>query len=472
MQFDVNVTPNNILKKFLAIVKKEFLLLLRDLPGLAILFVMPAVLLVLITLTQETAILKDQSGIKIILVNADSSSLGDTIVNDLTRSRSFNITRFLSAQEAINAVAKGTYQLAVIVPDSATEKLIDILTVSHDQKEKTDKGLTGDLAGILFVYDPAVQTIYKDAVFVPLKMVVHLSALKILMAQYAEVVKNSKKEQFSNFAASLKSIDVANTVPDFPYKNEIIKKFKEELTSRAEKEPEIRLPSNPLFLKEIVRIKEQVAKDESSKFKPNPLQNNVPAFTLFAMFFIVIPLAGSIINEKNSGIYGRLRTLPVTYLEIISAKIGVFLTVCIFQFIVLMSIGVYIMPMLGDLPSLDLRVSYPALLLVLIASSLAATGFGIIVGTFAGTHGQAATFGSVMVVILAWLGGIFVPVNMLPETIKNISMVSPLRWGTDAFLSVFARNEGISRIWPELFLLIGFFCISLVLSVRLFNSRK
>jgi ABC-2 type transport system permease protein len=77
-----------------------------------------------------------------------------------------------------------------------------------------------------------------------------------------------------------------------------------------------------------------------------------------------------------------------------------------------------------------------------------------------------------MVVILAWLGGIFVPVNMLPETIKNISMVSPLRWGTDAFLSVFARNEGISRIWPELFLLIGFFCISLVLSVRLFNSRK
>ena len=460
------------MKKFLAIVKKEFLLLFRDLPGLAILFVMPAVLLIIITLTQESAILKDKSGIKIILVNADSSVLGDSIVNDLTKSGSFNITKFFSAREAENAVMQGTYQLAVIVPDSATEKLIDLLKVSPDQKEQTSKGLTSNLAGILFIYDPAVQTMYKDAVFVPLKMVIHLSALKILMAQYAEVVKKSKKEQFASFVAGFSSIDFSKTIPDFPYKNEVIQKFKEELTSRAEKEPEVRLPANPLFLSEIVRINEQVAKDESAKFRPNPLQNNVPAFTLFAMFFIVIPLAGSIINEKNSGIYDRLRTLPVSYLEIISAKIGVFLTVCILQFILLMFIGIYIMPMLGDLPSLDLRVSYPALLLALIASSLAATGFGIIVGTFASTHGQAATFGSVMVVILAWLGGIFVPVHMLPETIKKISMVSPLRWGTDAFLGVFSRNEGISRIWPDLFLLIGFFCISLILSVRLFNSRK
>jgi ABC-2 type transport system permease protein len=330
------------LKKFLAIVKKEFLLLLRDLPGLAILFVMPAVLLIIITLTQESAILKDKAGIKIILVNADSSILGDSIVKDLTRSGSFNITKFSSVIEAEKAVVRGTYQLAVIIPDSATEKLINLLKVPSDTKEQVNKGLTSDLAGILFVYDPAVQTLYKDAVFVPLKMVVHLSALKILMTQYSEVVKKSKKEQLSSFTTGLNNIDFGNTIPDFPYKSEIIKKFKDELTNRAEKEPEIRLPANPLFLSEIVRINEQVAREESSKFTPNPLQNNVPAFTLFAMFFIVIPLAGSIINEKNSGIYDRLRTLPVTYFEIISAKIGVFLTVCIFQFILLMFIGIYV----------------------------------------------------------------------------------------------------------------------------------
>jgi ABC-2 type transport system permease protein len=267
-------------------------------------------------------------------------------------------------------------------------------------------------------------------------------------------------------------MDIGKTIPDFPYKNEILKRFREEIAKKAKQVPELKLPVNPLFISQIVRIDELVAREESSAVKPNPLQNNVPAFTLFAMFFIVIPLAGSIINEKNHGVYDRLRTLPVSYLNIISGKIAVFLTVCILQFFLLMFIGEYIMPMLSDMPPLELHFDIIAFLLTLIASGLAATGFGIIVGTYAGTHGQAATFGSVMIVILAWLGGIFVPVHMLPATIKKISMVSPMRWGTDAFLGVFTRNEGISGVWPELFLLIGFFSISLMLSVRLFNIRK
>jgi ABC-2 type transport system permease protein len=460
------------LKKFLSIVNKEFLLLIRDLPGLMILFIMPAVLLILITLTQESAILKEKSGIKLILVNNDSSVFGDTVVNEIVRSGSFNVTRFSSSAEAEKAVMKGAYQLAVIIPDSSTERLYNLLKLDSAQKGNLKSENSAALSGLQFIYDPAVRSIYKDAVFVPLKMVIHLSALKVLMAQYAEIVKNSRIEQFSNFASDFNVMDIGKTIPDFPYKNEILKRFREEIAKKAKQVPELKLPVNPLFISQIVKIDELVAREESSAVKPNPLQNNVPAFTLFAMFFIVIPLAGSIINEKNHGVYDRLRTLPVSYLNIISGKIAVFLTVCILQFFLLMFIGEYIMPMLSDMPPLELHFDIIAFLLTLIASGLAATGFGIIVGTYAVTHGQAATFGSVMIVILAWLGGIFVPVHMLPATIKKISMVSPMRWGTDAFLGVFTRNEGISGVWPELFLLIGFFSISLMLSVRLFNIRK
>jgi ABC-2 type transport system permease protein len=460
------------LKKFLSIVKKEVLILIRDWPGLAILFVMPSVLLIIITLTQEGALLKDKSGIKIILVNSDSSVLGDTISRDLIRSGSFNLTRFSSAREAEDAVIKGTFQLGVIIPDSATEKLYDLLEQTPEQVCNNNEDLKRDLAGISFIYDPAVQTSYREAVIVPLKMVVQLSSLKVLMTRYSEIVKSSRNSKLSDFAAILNTPDFSKNVPDFPYKNEILKKFSEELIKKADQEPDVILPVNPLFLSQIVKINEEAASHESTKYRPNPLQNNVPAFTLFAMFFIVIPLAGSIINEKNNGVYDRLRTLPVSYPEIIFAKISVFLVVCIVQFIVLMIIGVYLMPVLGDLPSLDLRVNYLALILALTASGLAATGFGIVIGTFSSTHSQAATFGSVMVVILAMLGGIFVPVHMLPETIKSISMISPLRWGTDAFLNVFARNEGLGAIWPELVLLFAFFSISLTLSVRSFNRRR
>jgi ABC-2 type transport system permease protein len=463
---------SDALKKFLPIVSKEILLLIRDLPGLMILFIMPAVLLILITLTQESAILKEKTGIKLILVNNDSSVFGDTVVNDIVRAGSFNVTRFSSSSEAEKAVMKGAYQLAVIIPDSSTEKLYNLLKWYSGQKGDLKSENATALSGLKFIYDPAVRSIYKDAVFLPLKMVIHLSALKVLMTQYGVIVKKSRMEQLSDFAAEFNVLDIGKTIPDFLYKNEILKKFREEIEKKAKQAPELKLPVNPLFISQIVNIDEQVAREESSAVKPNPLQNNVPAFTLFAMFFIVIPLAGSIINEKNHGVYDRLRTLPVSYLNILFGKITVFIAVCILQFILLMFIGEYIMPLLSDMATLDLHFDIPGFLLTLIASGLAATGFGIIVGTISRTHGQAATFGSVMIVILAWLGGIFVPVHMLPEAIKTISMISPLRWGTDAFLGVFTRNEGIGGVWPELFLLIGFFSISLMLSVRLFNIRK
>jgi len=389
------------MKKFLAILKKDILLLVRDWPGLAILFIMPAVLLIVITFTQEGVIPSKQSGMKIALVDSDSSDFGQTLVRDLKTTGYFNFITLATDTEARESILDGSCQMAVIVPDSATEKLFLAL---NDSK--------ADPAAIVFLYDPAVQKVFKDAVIMPVKSMIQLAAVKVLMSEYS-----------------------------------------------------------PKFTEQLVAVNEEPAREDNLVFRPNLLQNNVPAFTLFAMFFIVIPLAGSIINEKTHGTFNRVRTLPVSYLEVVAAKITMFLIVCILQFVFLMFIGNYIMPLLGEQSSLDMRVNIHSLLAALICSSLAAIGFGMLVGSFASTHGQAATFGSVMVVILALLGGIFVPVHMLPEVIRKISSVSPLRWGTDAFLGVFARYQGIEGIWPELCLLTGFFLISILLTLRIFKKH-
>jgi ABC-2 type transport system permease protein len=457
------------LKKFFAIVKKDSMLLLRDWPGLAILFVMPAILLIVITFIQENAVPIKNSGIGIIIVNADSSVLGETILKDLTNSGYFNFTKLNNAGEAESELLKNKYQLAIIVPDSSTEKLFNLVKTSSGINPVSSEISSEEQAGILFLYSPALQPVFKNAIIAPVKLVIQLSAVKILMEQYTNNV-NVRLKQNEEILKQLADENYFAGTPDFPYKKEVIKKFRNELINRTAGEGiETKLPVNPSLGSDIVRIDEQVARNSNKSFRPGALQNNIPAFTLFAMFFIVIPLAGSIINEKKYGTYNRLRTFPVSYLEIISAKIVVFLIVCILQFILMLLIGIYIMPRLGELPPVNLKVSYMALLVAVIASSLAAIGFGIVVGTFASNHGQAATFGSVMVVILAMLGGIFVPSFMLPDFLRKISMISPLRWGTDAFLGIFAGDGGIMRILPQLCLLAGFFIISLLLSVKTFK---
>jgi ABC-2 type transport system permease protein len=460
-----------VLRKFLSILKKDLLLLIRDWPGLAILFIMPAVLLIIITFAQENVMPSKKSVFEVIIVNADSSVLGDNIVNDLANSEYLSLIRVSTPGDARIAIMDGVSQFALIIPDSTTEKLFHLLKSLPESKEHEEGLLSDDLAGITFLYDPGLPRLTKDAVIRPLKTFIQLSAVKVLMIRYTEEVNRSLTKQSSDLAASFSNKDFFNKIPDFPYRSEVIKRFREELDVITKGGSKVEVPVNPSFDSDIIKIDEMIAGSNKSEFRPNAMQNNIPAFTLFAMFFIVIPLAGSIINEKNHGTYNRLRMLPVTYLEIIASKIMVFLIVCILQFIFLMFVGVYIMPGMGEISVINLNVNFLALFIALITSSLAAIGFGIIVGTFASTHSQAATFGSVMVVILALLGGIFVPADLLPDLLKKISIISPLRWGSDAFIGIFARGEGIGSIWKEICLLTGFFGISLVLSVRTFKKQ-
>ena len=459
------------MRKFLAILKKDTLLMLRDWPGLAILFIMPAVLLVIITFTQESAIPSKRSGMKIALADADSADFGRMLLKDLENSEYFNFKTYGTPEEARSAVLGGECQMAVIVPDKATERLYTLLNVKAGDSSLTSIENPQKFSGVIFMYDPAIQKLFKEAVQMPVTSLIQLTAVKVLMTKYTEEVNEKVKENSSEFSLKISGTDFFKNIPDFPYKQEVIRRFREELKKKTEERPEIELPFSPSFASALVKVEEVPARINNPEFRPGVLQNNIPAFTLFAMFFIVIPLAGSIINEKNHGTFNRIRTLPVSYFQVVAAKITLFLAVCILQFLFLLFIGKYIMPLMGEQTSLDLKVNIPALLAALACSSLAAIGFGILVGAFSDTHGQAATFGSVMVVILALLGGIFVPVHMLPETLKTISYLSPLRWGTDAFLGVFARYQGIGGILSEIALLTGFFIISILLAVRVFKKQ-
>jgi hypothetical protein len=58
------------LKRYFAILKKEFLQVFRDLPGLILLFLMPAAMLIIITITQENQIIWTDSGMKILVVKS------------------------------------------------------------------------------------------------------------------------------------------------------------------------------------------------------------------------------------------------------------------------------------------------------------------------------------------------------------------------------------------------------------------
>jgi ABC-2 type transport system permease protein len=196
---------------------------------------------------------------------------------------------------------------------------------------------------------------------------------------------------------------------------------------------------------------------------PTTTQHNIPSWAIFAMFFIVIPLTSSIIKEREEGSLFRLYTLPVNYLTIFMSKVGVYLIVCFVQFFLMLLAGIVVLPLFG-LPALDTGGHYTALFFMILVTSLAALGYGILVGTVSRTHQQAAAFGSVSVVILAALGGLWVPIYFFTEGMKKFASLSPLNWAHKGFLDIFLRGSHFPDVIPEMLKLFVFFIVTIGLA--------
>ena len=214
----------------------------------------------------------------------------------------------------------------------------------------------------------------------------------------------------------------------------------------------------PIFdQKSFISFKEIVPKVNNKEILPNSVQHNVPAWSLFAIFFIVVPLSINIVKEKGQGTQIRLITNPVPYAVLIAGKTATYLLICIIQFLLMVAVGIYLFPYL-DLPILDVTGKMTLLIIVALFSGLAAIGFGILLGTVAKTQEQSAPFGATSVVILAAIGGVWVPVFAMPKVMQYVSHISPMNWGLNAFYDVLLRNGTFVTILPEIIFLFLFCC--------------
>jgi ABC-2 type transport system permease protein len=221
---------------------------------------------------------------------------------------------------------------------------------------------------------------------------------------------------------------------------------------------------------DLIHLNETYASKTDATIIPTSTQHNVPAWTMFAMFFIVLPLSGSIIKERDDGSMFRLMTMPGSYFTVMSAKVTVYIIVCILQLMLMLLEGLFVLPLMG-LPMLDFGTNYIGLAIIGIASAFAATGYGILVGTFATSQTQGSAFGSVSIIILAALGGVWVPVYMMPDFMKEISAFSPLSWGLEAFYDIFVRNSDIKTILPNSLRLFSMFIICSLISIGYFRYK-
>lgn len=203
--------------------------------------------------------------------------------------------------------------------------------------------------------------------------------------------------------------------------------------------------------------------DNSGEF-PSSVQQNVPAWLLFAMFFIAVPLSTTLINERQQGTLLRLRSMGIGPVRLLAGKVIPFFIVNLLQVVFLFLIGLYLVPAMGG-DQLTLGENPEGLVLVSVAASLAAVCYALLVAQIASTIEQATIVSGVLNIIMAALGGVMVPRFLMPEAMQEIGNYSPMSWGLDGFFDILLRNGTVTDVLPEVGALLGFAVLMLCLAV-------
>jgi ABC-2 type transport system permease protein len=394
--------------KLLSALRKETLILIRDVPGLLILFIMPVLLILVVIVAQQNAVKSSrESKTEILFIDNSHSASSKAIEQSLESSGFFILIKknreiLLDERCSMQIISDGKYPVGIIL--SEKDSLIRILI------------------------DPSLPGSYKNSLVGSLTYIIRGTQSRIAIEGALKTMAPGMEEVMNGMMKS--SLDkMADITEVYPSKHNTI-------------------------------------------LKPTLSQNSIPGFILFAMFFVVIPLSGSMITEKNEGSFRRLKTLPVPISILLASKVLLYLVVCLIQFLLMILVGLYLLPGLFGYPSFHMGDQYFALTLTTIATGLAAIGFGLMVGSYSTTHGQAALFGSVMVIILGIISGTFLPIHLFPKIIQVISLGSPVRWGIENYLDLFIREGNLLNILPNILFLLLFFICALMVSTFIFARQK
>ena len=424
--------------KIITAAAKELLLLKRDRAGLLVLFIMPAILVVVITLVQENVMeLTGQKKTRMLFLDLDNGDLGRSLSQHLAEGHLKIVAwdeKQKTSKDVQAAVADGDYQVGIVIPEDSSVKFQEETARLFQKNGSQGRGYIPVQIPVRVFFDPGVMPGFRSGLTAQLQIALKTIGMEAKIGNLGRMLDSL----LENFGVS--QDDVAGLpVADFAG-----------------------LVAQPLFTLEDTNG--LLGSVEVAKY--NPVQQNVPAWALFGMFFTAIPIAGTILQERKSGIWIRLTSLPVSHLLLFTGKVLAYIGVCCFQFLLVAFIGSFLFPYIG-LPAFIVSPNFVEVLLTVFVSSLAVCGFGIFLGMVCSTYQQASTLGATAVVSAAAIGGVMVPVYAMPRIMQQLSIISPLNWGLTAFQDLLMRGYSFSAVLDDLSRLSLFFFLTLLLAWKL-----
>jgi ABC-2 type transport system permease protein len=193
----------------------------------------------------------------------------------------------------------------------------------------------------------------------------------------------------------------------------------------------------------------------------NPMAYMAPGMALMFLMYTVSYGGRSLLMEKNLGTLPRLLVSPTNAAQVLIGKVfGVYFTGALQMLILVVGCSLMFGIQWGD----------PLGVLVLVlAAVFAATGWGMLITSFANTPGQVNAIGTAIMLTFGILGGSFIQTSIMPGWFQVLSKITPNAWGLDGF-TILGMGGSLKELGPSLLGLavmgVGLFIISIIIFSR------
>lgn len=377
-----------------AVARNEIRLLLRDPAGLLMLFLMPALFIVILSVALQGVFSsgEQEDRLRVLVVDEEPDGrLGERLRNGIDDSRYFRLVNDdVKRDAALLGITAGRYDVVITVPEDATKAL----------------RLEAD-ARVEVVLDPMVSS--------EIARTVEASVQSLVVSASIRELRGEQEKE----GPSLGELRVAAEAPD-----------------------SVRLARH-----QGVEVEQIYVGSGGAHVHPDAVQQYVPGWTVFALFWLAQILANNLISERASGIHLRIVASPMSALSYVSGKLVPYLLVNLLQAVAMFGVGVTVLPLLGA-PRL-LVTNLPALALITVAISLTSLSFGLFLAACFRSQVLVGVGSAAALIIMAVLGGVMVPKFVMPAFMQRLSLFVPHGWALDGYLDVLMRGASVRDVLPN-----------------------
>lgn len=401
-------------KKILAIVGKEFRLLIRDKTAFIWMLLLPIFVIFVASAALSSSFEDDDFQITLAINNQDKGPHSQYLIKALQDQPSINLKTNWSQDQLQESIKQGDIGVGLVIP------------ADYSQKIETSQ------FNNLILYHGPNQT----------------AALPIAKGHLEGIVSQLNAQNLA-LQTTLNFLQIENINPQI---------------EGAALSQDINVLARELSqTRSLLNIQETLLSNNQEEI--NAFTQNVPGYALMFMMFGIMTGVENILREREEGTLKRLLTTPMTKKDFLGGKLLANFLIGLLQISLIFGFAYLFF-------DLNTNASPLGVVLITIAAVFATSGLGIFLAAFVKNRRQLNPIATFVVLISSAIGGSWWPLWITPEWMQQLSKTTITGWAMEGYNNLWIYNHSLIEILPHFLALIIYGIICLLIGLKFFRFQQ